>query len=180
MPRNIEIKARISSVAALLPAVQRIADEGPSEILQEDTYFACPTGRLKLRKFSATAGELIYYRRDPLLTPKESYYLRSGTTAPESLRLLLTTAYGEVGRVAKRRTLFMAGRTRIHLDEVSGLGDFLELEVMLEQHEPAAAGVREADGLLARLGVHASQLIAGGYADLLAAGGSPPPPRPGA
>jgi predicted adenylyl cyclase CyaB len=179
MPRNVEIKARISSVAALLPAVKQIADQGPCEIVQEDSYFACPTGRLKLRKFSATAGELIYYRRDPQLAPKESYYLRSSTTEPESLRLVLTTAYGEVGRVAKRRTLFMAGRTRIHLDQVSGLGDFLELEVMLEEHEPAPAGVREAHGLLARLGVNSSQLIAGGYADLVVAGGAAPATQPG-
>jgi adenylate cyclase class IV len=76
--------------------------------------------------------------------PKESFYLRSPTTAPEVLRESLTLAYGRTGHVEKHRTLFLAGRTRIHLDRVSGLGHFLELEVVLEENEPFEAGVREA------------------------------------
>jgi hypothetical protein len=59
MARNIEIKARISHVDALLPKVQAIADKGPFEIIQEDTFFACDTGRLKLRVFSKGHGELM-------------------------------------------------------------------------------------------------------------------------
>ena len=94
MPRNIEIKARITDVEAMLPAVRQIADQGPFEVLQEDTYFACPTGRLKLRKFSDNAGELIYYRRESQRAPKESFYMRSPTSEPEALRALLTLAYG--------------------------------------------------------------------------------------
>jgi predicted adenylyl cyclase CyaB len=167
MPRNIEIKARITSVAALVPKVRLIADQGPWEILQDDTYFACATGRLKVRAFSANAGELIYYRRGNQHGPKESHYLRTPTSTPETLRASLTLAYGQVGRVRKQRTLFLRGRTRIHLDQVSGLGHFLELEVVLAEHEPAAAGVREARELLAQLGVDPAQLIEGGYVDLL-------------
>jgi predicted adenylyl cyclase CyaB len=167
MARNIEIKARISHVDALLPKVQAIADQGPFEITQEDTFFACDTGRLKLRAFSKEHGELIYYRRGDQRGPKESFYLRSPTSAPESLREMLTLAYGQTGCVQKHRTLYLAGRTRIHLDEVSGLGHFLELEVVLEEHEVSEAGVREANDLLTRLGVESSQLIEGAYVDLL-------------
>jgi predicted adenylyl cyclase CyaB len=165
--RNVEIKARITSVEALLPRVQTVADQGPFDIRQDDTYFACNTGRLKLRMFSKGVGELIYYRRADQQGPKESFYLRSPTTAPEVLRESLTLAYGRTGHVEKHRTLFLAGRTRIHLDRVSGLGHFLELEVVLEENEPFEAGVREADQLLAGLGVKRSQLIEGGYVDLL-------------
>jgi len=167
MYRNVEIKARISSVEALLPRVKTVADQGPFDIRQDDTYFACNTGRLKLRMFSEGEGELIYYRRADQQGPKESFYLRSPTTAPEVLRESLTLAYGRTGHVEKHRTLFLAGRTRIHLDRVSGLGHFLELEVVLEENEPFEAGVREADQLLASLGVERSQLIEGGYVDLL-------------
>ena len=167
MARNIEIKARISNVEALLPKVRAIADQGPFEILQEDTFFACDTGRLKLREFSKEHGELIYYRRSDQQGPKESFYLRSPTSAPESLRESLTLAYGQTGRVQTHRTLYLAGRTRIHLDNVSGLGHFLELEVVLEEHEASEAGVREAHELLMRLGVESSQLIEGAYVDLL-------------
>lgn len=166
MSRNVEIKARIASVEALLPRVKAVADEGPFDIRQDDTYFACSTGRLKLRMFSKNEGELIYYRRADQQGPKESFYLRSPTTAPEVLRESLTLAYGQTGHVEKHRTLFLAGRTRIHLDRVSGLGHFLELEVVLEDDEPLESGVREADQLLARLGIERSQLIEGGYVDL--------------
>jgi predicted adenylyl cyclase CyaB len=165
--RNVEIKARITSVEALLPKVKAVADQGPFEIRQDDTYFACNAGRLKLRMFSKGEGELIYYRRADQQAPKESFYLRSPTTAPEVLRESLTLAYGQTGHVEKHRTLFLAGRTRIHLDRVSGLGHFLELEVVLEEHEPSEVGVREAQELLVRLGVEGSQLIEGGYFDLL-------------
>jgi predicted adenylyl cyclase CyaB len=168
--RNVEIKARIASVEALIPKVEAVADQGPFELRQDDTYFVCGTGRLKLRMFSEREGELIYYRRADQQGPKESFYLRSPTTAPDALRESLTLAYGQRGRVEKQRTLFLAGRTRIHLDRVSGLGHFLELEVVLEEHEPSEAGMREAEVLLAKLGVERSQLIEGGYLDLLEQG----------
>ena len=170
MSRNIEIKAHIASIAALIPQVEAIADQGPVEIRQDDTYFVCGAGKLKLRMFSPEEGELIYYRRALEAGPKESFYLRSPTTAPESLRELLTQAHGQIGRVQKHRTLFLAGRTRIHLDKVTGLGEFLELEVVLRDEESLEAGVAEAHGLLQRLRVQPSQLIEGGYLDLLAQG----------
>lgn len=60
------------------------------------------------------------------------------------------------------------GRTRIHLDRVRGLGEFLELEVVLRDGESAELGVQEAHELMALLGVGDSQLIEGAYVDLLA------------
>ena len=168
MARNIEIKAHVADLAALRARAAAIASEGPVEIRQDDTFFACERGRLKLRAFSAREGELIFYRRPNQEGPKESFYIRTPTREPDSLREALTLACGEVGRVRKRRTLFMVGRTRIHLDEVDGLGDFLELEVVLRDGEPTDVGVREAEDLMARLQVQASQLVDRAYVDLLA------------
>lgn len=168
MARNIEIKARIARVEALVPRAAAIATEGPVEIVQDDTFFVCANGRLKLRAFSSTSGELIFYRRANQQGPKESFYLRSPTTEPDTLRESLTLAYGQTGRVRKHRMLFLAGRTRIHLDRVEGLGDFLELEVVLGEGESSEAGVREAQELMAALGVEPGQLIEGAYVDLLA------------
>jgi hypothetical protein len=113
-------------------------------------------------------GELIFYRRTDEHGPNESYYVRSPTAAPDTLRKTLALAYGEVGRVRKRRTLFLVGRTRIHLDIVEGLGHFLELEVVLRDGESTQAGVREAEELMQRLNVEPSQLIDRAYVDLLA------------
>lgn len=62
----------------------------------------------------------------------------------------------------------MIGRTRVHLDDVKGLGHFLELEVVLNEGEPAEAGIEEAHALMAQLGIAPAQLIEEAYVDLLA------------
>jgi adenylate cyclase class IV len=73
--RNIEIKARVDDLAQIAARVAVLADQGPTEIVQDDTLFACERGRLKLRAFSATAGEPIFYRRADQAGPKESFYV---------------------------------------------------------------------------------------------------------
>lgn len=167
MSRNIEIKAQIEDVQALATKVMAIADEGPIEIAQDDTFFRCDSGRLKLRAFSNGSGELIYYRRANQCGPKESFYLRAPTSAPDTLRDLLSLAYGESGRVKKLRTLFLVGRTRVHLDKVEQHGDFLELEVVLADGEPADAGICEARRLMETLDVKPHQLIDDAYVDMV-------------
>jgi len=122
MARNVEIKARVSSVGSLLAKVAGIADSGPTETYQDDTFFICPNGRMKLRRLSATEGTLIFYQRPNGPAPKESFYFLVPTSTPDTLREALALGYGQAGRVRKHRTLFLAGRTRIHLDRVEGLG----------------------------------------------------------
>ncbi len=63
MPSNVEIKARLRDREAVEALVRARADHGPELIVQEDVFFACETGRLKLRRFSDDRGELIFYRR---------------------------------------------------------------------------------------------------------------------
>lgn len=167
MARNVEIKARVTDPTALVARAAAVADHGPVEIFQDDAFFGCERGRLKLRAFSPEEGELIFYQRPDQDGPKESFYVLTPTRAPDSLRQALSLAYGEVGRVRKRRTLFMRGRTRIHLDEVEGLGHFVELEVVLRQDEPAEVGRREAEVLMAQLGIERSELVDRAYVDLL-------------
>lgn len=167
MSRNIEIKARVDNLKALSAVAASFADEGPIDLAQDDTFFRCNNGRLKLRAFPNGTGELIYYRRPDLYGPKESFYLRSPTTAPDSLRESLSLAYGEAGRVTKLRVLFRVGRTRVHLDRVAGLGNFLELEVVLAENEPSDAGIREAQELMDRFGIKPEQLVDDAYVDLL-------------
>jgi adenylate cyclase class IV len=168
MSRNIEIKARVENAQACELQAAAVADQGPFNIDQDDTFFRCNEGRLKLRAFADGSGELIFYRRANSQGPKESFYLRSPTTAPDVLRESLTLAYGQAGRVRKHRRLYLCGRTRIHLDEVEGLGHFLELEVVLRDNEAAEAGVREAHELMQKLGVEPHQLINEAYVDMLA------------
>ena len=171
--RNVEIKARIASVEAMTPRVAALADQGPIEIEQDDTFFRCERGRLKLRAFSVAEGQLIFYRRPDQAGPKESFFVISPTASPDSLREALSLAFGIAGRVRKHRTLYLVGRTRVHLDQVEGLGHFLELEVVLREGESAEAGVKEARALMAALGIADDQLIDGAYVDLLSPADAP-------
>jgi adenylate cyclase class IV len=168
MARNVEIKARIDSIEALLMRAQRLADGPAQRIEQDDTFFACAHGRLKLRDFGDGTGELIHYERADTAGPKLSDHVRASTTDPAALREALTRAHGVIGRVRKTRWLLMAGQTRIHLDRVEGLGDFIELEVVLRDAQSGADGEAVAERLLGRLGVTRDQLLAGAYLDLLA------------
>jgi adenylate cyclase class IV len=168
MARNIEIKARILSVDAVAPLAAALAAGEPLEIDQDDTFFRCKSGRLKLRTFSATEGELIFYQRANERGPKESFYVRAPTSSPAALREALSLAYGEAGRVVKHRSVYLVGRTRVHLDEIDGLGHFLELEVVLEDGEPPDSAISEAHMLMRRLGIEPSALIDTAYVDLLA------------
>ena len=83
------------------------------------------------------------------------------------MRGMLTCALGTVGRVRKRRRVYLVGQTRVHLDEVQGLGSFLELEVVLTPGQSAEDGQLIARELLAALGVADTDLIACAYVDLL-------------
>lgn len=167
MARNVEIKARADDLRALEAKVAALASEGPITLTQDDTFFAGASGRLKLRAFASDRGELIFYRRNDETGPKESFYVRSPTAQPDTLRETLALAYGETGRVRKRRIVYLVGRSRVHLDRVEGLGDFVEIEVVLGDGESAGDGVREAHALMAKLGIDASRLVAGAYFDLL-------------
>jgi predicted adenylyl cyclase CyaB len=167
MARNVEVKARIESIDSILPQVAALADSGPVEIIQDDTFFVCPNGRLKLRVFFPDQGELIFYQRANQAEPKESFYIVYPTAFPDSLRETLSLAYSQVGRVRKKRILFLLGRTRIHLDRVEDLGDFFELEVVLKEGEDLEAGEAIAKDLMNKLGIFPNQLIEDAYIDLL-------------
>jgi predicted adenylyl cyclase CyaB len=170
MARNTEIKARIASVEALLPLAIALADGGPPQfIAQDDSFFRVPQGRLKLREFANGSAQLIHYHRPDAEGPKVSDYVISPVPDPASMRLALERAYGLLGRVRKQRTLLLAGATRIHLDRVEGLGDFLELEVVLRDEQPVDDGERIAQALMVKLGVRREQLLSGAYLDLLQA-----------
>jgi adenylate cyclase class IV len=61
----------------------------------------------------------------------------------------------------------MIARTRVHLDRVEGLGEFIELEVVLGASEASEEGVAVAHELLHRLGITSQQLVEGAYVDLV-------------
>lgn len=169
MATNIEIKATIKDFATVKQLVEKLSDTPCEAIRQEDTFFHTPNGRLKLRiRDSATdSGLLIYYNREDRSGPKPSNYFISETSDPVSLKTILSSALGIRGVVRKQRLLYRVGNTRVHLDEVEGLGSFLELEVELSPGHSPEQGEATAIKLMTKLGVEQSDLLEGAYIDLL-------------
>lgn len=168
MARNIEIKARIASVDALLPRAQALAGGAePQLITQDDSFFDVPQGRLKLRQFADGSAELIHYHRADTAESKASDYVRVPAPDPAALREALARACGLQGRVRKQRWLLLVGQTRIHLDRVQGLGDFMELEVVLRPEQTDEEGAATAEALMQALGLTHAERLAGSYLDLL-------------
>jgi predicted adenylyl cyclase CyaB len=170
MNRNVEIKAEVADLDAVEKRVESLAGEGPILLDQEDVFFYCPHGRLKLRRFAdAGRGELIAYDRPDAAGPKESQYIVHRTSDPDGLCDALTKGLGLRGIVRKRRTLYTIGRTRVHLDRVEGLGEFVELEVVLGEEQDAREGDAIARDLMHRIGISEDRLLKTAYIDMIEA-----------
>jgi adenylate cyclase, class 2 len=170
---NRELKTTDEDPAASERACRALGAIDSGLLVQRDTYFGVASGRLKLREdLQRATGELIFYRRarDPGL--RSSSYWRAPAIDPAALLGLLTAAHGVAGVVTKRRRLFLHRNVRIHLDDVEGLGSFVELESVL-----AVAGdesAKEAEALaevVAALGLAGRETIAEGYLELMSASG---------
>jgi adenylate cyclase len=176
MAHNVEVKAQLPEREAVEAIAARLEDGGVEQLDQTDVYFRVPNGRLKLRIFAATTAddqvpeaELIQYQRPDARDPEVSTYQRVPVPDAVALRAALGAALGERVVVHKQRMVYIVGRTRVHIDRVTGLGDFLELEVVLRENEDPSVGEAEAHSLMQTFGVRSIHLIESGYADLLEA-----------
>lgn len=167
MPTNIEIKARVRDFPELKRRAEALSDSPLEVIPQEDTFFATPKGRLKLRVLAPDRAQLVYYERPNQDGPKRSDYFIFNTNDPENLKTALSLALGIRGVVKKTRYFYMVGQTRVHLDDVEGLGQFMELEVVLRDDQSDGAGQAIANTLMKKLGIEPTDLIEGAYIDLL-------------
>jgi len=165
--RNVEIKARARNFERQRCLALDLTNLPAEHLIQEDTFFNVPTGRLKLRNIVGRAAELIHYDRSDSLGPKESRYNVCRLDNPEQLKKVLANALGVRGVIRKKRTVSFVGQTRIHLDQVEGLGEFIELEVILDGGQDIPYGAAVAEGLMSQLEIEKRDLIAAAYVDLL-------------
>ncbi|MGE5365041.1 MAG: class IV adenylate cyclase [Bacteroidota bacterium] len=164
---NVEIKARVRNLEELTGLAEKITDRPAAVIKQEDIFFNTAGNRLKLRIFSEDKGELIYYERNDQPGPKRSDYYISETHDPQSLKDVLQKAYGIRGTVKKIRTLYMCDNTRIHVDRVEGLGNFMELEVVLNDGQSEADGDAISNDIMSRLNIKREDLLDNAYIDMI-------------
>jgi homotetrameric cytidine deaminase len=165
--RNIEFKARDPQPARTLELALGLGAEDRGEIAQTDTYFARARGRLKLREQQPGDAELIQYHRADASGARESEYRRVPAADAPALREALDAALGTLVVVEKRRRLLLHENVRIHIDEVEGLGSFVELEAVAEPGSDLSAEQDKVDRLRAQLEIGDDALVAESYSDLL-------------
>jgi adenylate cyclase class IV len=186
---NVEIKARCADPAAAQATLLKLGARlvGPDH--QTDTYFRVPNGRLKLRE-GQIENNLIFYDRPDQDGPKRSDVILYGTRPGSDLKALLTAALGTLVAVEKRREIYFvevsdvdvpgdpeaairAGdreNVKVHLDTVTGLGSFVEIEAIdLDGTLGPALLEAQCRRLMERLGVSEADLVPASYSDLLLA-----------
>ena len=165
MGRNIEIKCRCADLEAVRKRAESLGARDAGVLVQVDTFFAAPEARLKLRDFGDGRAELISYRRADKPDARASDYVIVPVAAPDPLARALGMALGAIGIVRKRRHLFVYAHTRIHLDDVEGVGTFVELETVLTDIGDSE-GHRELHEVAAALGLHPDDHVAQPYVEL--------------
>ncbi|MCG3155222.1 MAG: hypothetical protein DKINENOH_01824 [bacterium] len=177
---NLEFKARWHDRATMMAVLHSLSATFVGVLQQRDTYFNVAAGRLKLREITHTMPadapptaecQLIFYHRPDLPAVKRSDYFLAPVADAGRMKRVLQEALGIRVVVAKRRELYLlplpGGSIRIHLDQVEGLGEFVEVEAVAGDEGQVAVAEAEAQRLLQAFGVRAADLISGSYADLL-------------
>ena len=161
---NVEIKARCADLAAMARAAAAAGAVLESNIGQVDTYFNVASGRLKLRQADGVDQALIFYRRSDDSAPKLSRYELVVIAPGQQIGVMLDRALGVRTVVRKRRQLWRLENIRIHLDEVEGLGSFIEFEVQVLPGRDVAGCRAQAAALMIELGIR-RRSDRGSYAD---------------
>lgn len=167
MGHNIEIKIAVHDFNAMKEKIEQTFQVTGEIIYQEDRFYACTSGRLKLRIFEDQTAELIHYHRVDKAKLRSSLYQRTTIADPVGLDKILQNSLGTIGTVKKKRTLFLVGQTRIQLDLVEKLGPFLELEVVLYPNQEPHQGKEIAETILQKLGISEKNFCSHAYIDLL-------------
>ena len=167
MPRNIELKARLRDPEGARQIAERLATERIGMQQQRDTYFSVPHGRLKLREIAGQPAQLVWYERPDSPDAKASDYQLLSVAEPERLCKVLADALGIRVIVDKRREIFLYHNVRIHLDEVAGLGSFLEFEAVLSDAIDDERGREQVAFLSREFGLLPEDLLLHSYSDML-------------
>ena len=164
---NVEIKARCRDIDALR---RILLDQNPrfaGTDRQTDTYFQVPKGRLKLRE-GRIENALIHYRRSDQAGPKRSEVALLQVAPDSPLKTVLHNALDTLVRVVKTREIYFIDNVKFHIDQVEGLGDFVEIEAIDRSGDLGEAHLRaQCDRFMTLLGIEAEDLLTHSYSDML-------------
>lgn len=167
MKKNFEIKVKLNDPNKTKNLVRLLCKEKKSlkqKQHQEDIYYKVNKGRLKLRIIDGKTGNLIYYFRNNESGKRVSNYTILETTTPKELNSILSSLYGVLIKVKKVRKITIIDNVRIHIDQVIGLGNYLEIEVIFDSIKKAK---KTMDDLINNLKLNEKNFIKVSYSDLL-------------
>jgi adenylate cyclase class 2 len=152
-----------------LAVCESLGAEGRGLLLQRDTYFEVPTGRLKLREEGAAVPHLISYLRSNESGQRESRYRIVEVEQGEELIEALRSNLGVKVVIEKERRLFLWQGVRIHLDQVTSLGNFIEFEAVAATDSDLSRERQKVETLRGEFGLTDADFVAGSYCDLVLA-----------
>jgi predicted adenylyl cyclase CyaB len=165
--RNVELKIKLENDHKVKSILKKMGAVFEGELLQRDTFYSCPNGRLKLRQINDKSFQLIFYNRPDVAGSKISEYWITGldNSRVPAMEILLIHAFGEETRVNKKRQLWLYKNARIHIDHVTNLGLFLELETAVDDIGMKAAR-EEHKQIIKDLGIDFYIPLHSSYADM--------------
>jgi predicted adenylyl cyclase CyaB len=165
--KNLEAKFRLSDLAEAEARASAIGYTRRAILLQRDTFFRVANGKLKLREENSSAV-LIFYHRDesgPLML--SNYEIVKVADPLRTLRIL-AAALGPIAVVEKVRTLMMRDNVRLHLDKVTNLGDYGEIEAVIADGDDPERSRGAVNEILDTLNVAKADMIDVSYFEMLA------------
>ena len=164
---NIEIKAMHRDPSSVRNYLLQNGADFKGTDFQTDTYFNVEKGRLKLREGDIETN-LIFYERDNEAGPKSSYFQLAKVADSMGLKKALESALGIKVIVKKKREIYYIGNVKFHIDEVPGLGSFVEIEAGNLIADLSQAQLKEqCDFYLKEFNIKLEYLVAESYSDLL-------------
>lgn len=174
---NVEFKAELRDPALARGIARTLGATLVYTLDQTDTYFRVPHGRLKRREsVHADTGkrepiEFIFYDRANIARPKLSNFtIYSEDEARQRFGARPLPIWVVV---KKRREVWVEGATRIHIDHVEGLGDFIECEALISQKQTVIKGRERNEAFRKAFMPAMGEPIAVSYSDMLATDLSP-------
>lgn len=166
MAINLELKIKTQSTDELVKKIKSNGGKFIELLPQKDTYYKFDKGLLKLRKVKEEF-QLVKYNRNEKEGERWSDYSLLFIKG-EDVEGYLKDLFEIETIVEKERNLYIYKNTRIHLDSVTNLGQFLELETVVKNITKEEAKI-EFDEVVKFLGLDLQTQIKKSYRDLMLA-----------
>ena len=164
---NVEIKARCENPGYIRDYLKNYPASFKGVDEQTDTYFNSPNGRLKLREGNIE-NNLIYYERLNNAGPKQSHFQLVKIEDAIGLKQVLSQSMGIKIIVKKRREIYYIDNVKFHIDEVPGLGSFVEIEAGNLIVDLSKEKLQEqCDFYIKEFGIRDEDIIDVSYSDML-------------